>query len=123
MHYTISADEEFLRVKYSGRAEDRPPFDVCAVVMKESAKQKRNRILLELDQKVPLSPTSQYQLVSRLPEFGFTPLHRIACVQATLEAWAANQFTNLVAANRALAVRNFRTVEEAMSWLREAPAT
>jgi len=122
MQYTIETDEEFLRVKFWGRSDDRPPSEVCAAVLRESEKQGRNRILIELDHKVPLSPTSQYQLVSRLPDLGFTPRHRIALVHSTLEAWAANQFINLVATNRALMVRNFRAVEEAVVWLREAPA-
>ena len=41
-------------------------------MLAESRKQARNRILIELDQKFPLSPTSQFQLVTRLPKIGFT---------------------------------------------------
>jgi hypothetical protein len=118
MKYSIDACEEFLRVKFSGRADDRPPSEVCAVVLQESAKRGRPRILIELDQKMPLSPGSQYALVSRLPEIGFTLAHRIALVHSTVEAWAANQFVNLVAQNRSMNVRNFRAIDEAEAWLR-----
>ena len=73
MEYTISADEEFLRVSVSGRDTDRPPSEVCAAVLAESRRLGRSRILIELDQQFPLSPTSQAALVTRLPELGFTP--------------------------------------------------
>jgi hypothetical protein len=119
MEYSISADEEFLRVKVSGRDTDRPPSDVCAVILLESAKSGRPRILIELDQKFPLSPTSQHQLVTRLPEIGFTSKHRIALVHRTAEARKSNDFINVVALNRGVNVRNFPSVEDAHTWLRE----
>jgi hypothetical protein len=119
MQYSIDADEEFLRVKVSGRTTDRPPSDVCAVVLSESRKLGRNRILIELDQKFPLSPTSQFDLVTRLPELGFTPEHRVALVHSTAEMHDANQFIDLVARNRGIPVRNFPGVEDAKAWLRE----
>ena len=72
MQYQIEADEEFLRVSMSGRDTDRPPSEVCAAVLAESRKRNRPRILIELDQKFPLSPSNQYRLVTRLPELGFT---------------------------------------------------
>ena len=119
MRFTIDADDEFLRVKISGRDADRPPSEVCAAVLSESAKLGRDRILIELDQKSPLSATSQFQLVTRLPELGFTPRHRIALVHSTPEMHEANQFINLIAENRGIQVRNFQGVEIAKDWLRE----
>ena len=118
MQYTIEADEEFLRVKVSGRDSDQPPSDVCAAVLAESRRLKRERILIELDQKFPLSPTSQFALVTRLPELGFTPEERIALVHRTRESQDANQFVNLVARNHGVMVRNFAGVEPAKAWLR-----
>ena len=118
MEFTIDADEEFLRVKASGRDRDRPPSDLCAVVLAESRRLGRSRILIELDQKVPLSPTSQFQLVTRLPELGFTSNEKVALVHRTAEMQQANQFINLVARNHGVMVRNFAAVEAAMDWLR-----
>jgi hypothetical protein len=120
MQFTIEADDEFLRVRVSGRTEDRPPSEVCAAVLSESRKLGRERILIELDQKAPLSPASQFQLVTRLPQLGFTPRHRIALVHSTPEMHEANQFINLIAENRDIAVRNFQGVDVAKDWLREA---
>ena len=75
MKYSIKADDEFLRVSVSGRESDEPPSDVCKVVLMESRRLQRPRILIELDQKAPLSPVSQYQLVTRLrvPAQGASP--------------------------------------------------
>ena len=119
MEYSIEADAEFLRVKVSGRDTDQPPSDVCAVVLRESERLERRRILIELDQKFPLSATSQYTLVSRLPEIGFTINHRIALVHKTPEARKSNDFINTVAVNRGVMVRNFPGLHDAESWLRE----
>jgi hypothetical protein len=118
MECTISADDEFLRVKLSGRDTDRPPSEVCAAVLAESRKQGRDRILIELDQKFPLSPGNQFALVTRLPEIGFTPQQRIALVHRTPEMQDANQFINLVARNHGIQVRNFTGVALAQAWLR-----
>jgi hypothetical protein len=119
MEYSIEADAEFLRVKVSGRDTDRPPSDVCAAVFRESESSGRRRILIELDQQFPLSPTSQYTLVSRLPEIGFTVNHRIALVHKMPEARKSNEFINLVATNRGVNVRNFPSLNDAEIWLRE----
>ena len=118
MHYHIDADEEFLRVTLSGRDEDRPPSEVCALVLAESRKRNRKRILIELDQKFPLSPTSQYHLVTNLPKIGFTAEERIALVHKTPYAQNANHFINLLGRNHRVMVRNFTGLEPAKEWLR-----
>ena len=120
MKYAIRADDEFLRVTMSGRQDDEPPSHVCKVVLLESARLKRSRILIELDQAVPLSPLSQYQLVSRLPELGLTDTHRIALVHRSKEMRRANEFINTVAWNRSLNVRSFPDTDAAEIWLRAA---
>lgn len=118
MQYTIDADDEFLRVKIEGRQVDRPPHEVCAAVLAESRKRGRDRILIELDQRFPLSPGNQFALVTRLPEIGFTSQHRIALVHRRAEMQQANEFINLVARNHGVMVRNFAGVEPALAWLR-----
>jgi len=119
MQYSIDADEEFLRVSVSGRDNDRPPSDMCAAVLAESRKRNRKRILIELDQKFPLSPTSQYQLVTNLPKLGFTAEERIALVHRTPEHQSANHFITLLGGNHGVMVRNFNGIEPAKAWLRE----
>ena len=118
MKYQIDADEEFLRVRMSGRETDQPPSDVCALVLAESRKRNRKRILIELDQKFPLSPTSQYHLVTNLRALGFTAEERIALVHRTPEAQNANHFINLLGKNHGVMVRNFTGLEPAKVWLR-----
>ena len=121
MQYHIEADEEFLRVTMSGRDTDQPPSHVCAEVLAESRKRKRKRILIELDQKFPLSPTGQYHLITNLRTIGFTADERIALVHRTPEAQNANHFVNLLARNHGVMVRNFTGVAPAIDWLRGAP--
>jgi hypothetical protein len=120
LKYSIAADEEFLRVTMSGRKDDEPPSHVCKVVLMESARLQRPRILIELDQQAPLSILSQHQLITRLPELGLTPAHRIALVHRRPDLQQANEYINTVAGNRSLNVRNFPDTESAIAWLRAA---
>ena len=122
MEYSFAVDAEYLRVRVSGRDTDRPPSEFCAAVLDESTRVGRMRILIELDQKFPLSPSSQYELVENLPKIGFTPQHSIALVHRTPVAQMAYEFVNVVAANRDISVRNFDDVENAKGWLRTRPA-
>ena len=118
MQYKIQADDEFLRVEVSGRDTDRPPSELCAAILAASREHERPRILIELDQKFPLSPNNQYLLVTRLPELGFSGRERVALVHRTKQAQEANEFINLVASNHGVMVRNFRGLEQAEAWLR-----
>jgi hypothetical protein len=119
MEYRIDADEEFLRVTISGRDTDRAPSEVCAAVLAESRKRARPRILIELDQKFALSPTSQYQLVTSLPKIGYTSAERVALVHRSPQQQQQNQFINLLGRNHGVMVRNFTGIEAAKDWLRE----
>ncbi|HEV8106598.1 MAG TPA: hypothetical protein VGP97_03680 [Burkholderiales bacterium] len=118
MDYTIGADPEFLRVEVSGRDTDVPPSALCAQVLAESERLERPRILIELDQKFPLSLRSQQQLIDELPKIGFTRQHSIALVHRTPIAQMANQYIDMLAPRRDLSVRNFSDVEQAKDWLR-----
>ena len=118
MKYSIEADAEFLRVTMSGRQTDEAPSDVCKVILMESARLARPRILIELDQAAPLSVVSQHQLVTRLPDLGLTTEQRIALVHRRPEMQEANQYINAVATARSLNVRNFADAEAAKQWLR-----
>ena len=118
MNYSVDADHEFLRVSVSGREQDEPPSEICQLVLRESRRLGLNRILIELDQKSALSPTSQVMLVNRLQQIGFTLEDRIALVHRTEVMQLANNFINTVAADRGVMVRNFASVEDAQAWLR-----
>jgi hypothetical protein len=118
VQYSIEESEGMLRVQISGRQTDTPPSEVCAAILRRSAQTGHEAILIELDQQVPLSPSSQYALVTRLPELGFTHRHRIAMVHRTPIAQQANQFVEVIAGNRGLMVRNFPEVADAKAWLR-----
>lgn len=120
MKYSIEADAEFLRVTMSGRQDDQAPSDVCKVILMESARLSRPRILIELDQAAPLSVVSQHQLVTRLPELGMTHEQRIALVHRTPEHQEKNQYINTVGKARDINVRNFEDTETAKAWLRTA---
>jgi hypothetical protein len=119
MYYLMEADAEFLRVRVWGRDTDRPPSEFCDAVLRESRARQRERILIELDQEMPLSAVSQYELVNRLPEIGFTARERIALFHRSEAMRRANDFINVLADNHGVNVRNFGGMDEALAWLRD----
>ena len=94
MEYVIGADAEFLRVTVSGRDIDKPPSALCAAVLEQSARLGRPRILIELDQKFPLSPRSQTELIENLPRLGFTSAHKSrSCIARRSPRWRTSSST------------------------------
>jgi hypothetical protein len=122
VQYAIEAGPDFIRVRVSGRDTDQPPSEVCAAAHQASVTHGRLRVLVELDQKFPLSPRSQYQLVENLPKIGYTPRHSLALVHRTPIAQMASKFIDKVAANQGLEVRTFPDVKHAEAWLHSRPA-
>lgn len=118
VNYTIRADSDLLRAQIWGRESDDPPSHICKVILEESRKHGLKRILIELNQKWPLSGVSQYILVEKLPTLGLTYEHRIALVHHTPGLHEAYQMIDLVARNRNINVRTFRDVPSATEWLR-----
>ena len=115
--YTIRPDGDLLRAHIWGRESDDPPSQICRVILGECRRHGLKRILIELNQKRPLSGVSQYLLVEKLPALGLTHEHRIALVHHTPGLHEANQMIDLVARNRSINVRNFRDVRSAIEWL------
>ena len=117
-NYTIRADGDLLRAQMWGRENDNPPSHVCRAILEESRKHGLKLILIELNQKRPLSGVSQYLLVEKLPSLGLTHEHRIALVHHTPGLHEAYEMIDLVARNRNINVRTFRDVPSATEWLR-----
>jgi len=116
--YTIRPDGDLLHAHIWGRETDKPPSHVCRIILQECRRHGLKRILIELNQKRPLSAASQYLLVERLPPPGLTHEHRIAHVHHTPGLHEANEMIDLVARNRSINVRTFRDVRSATEWLR-----
>ena len=121
MNYLIRPDGDLLHAYMWDRETDDPPSEVCKLILEESLKLGLKRILVELRQKRPLSATSQYLLVERLPQLGCTRAHRIALVHETPGHCEANDMIDLVADNLGVNVRSFRDVRAAIDWLRWRP--
>ena len=109
MEYAIGADPEFLRVLVEGRDTDVPPSALCAQVLAESERLERPRILIELNQKFPLSLASQQQLIEALPKIGFSAEHSIALVHRTPIAQMANSTSTCSPRGASLPYATFAT--------------
>jgi len=118
INYTVRLEGDLLRAHVWGREDDNPPSQMCRAILEECRKHGLKRILIELNQKRPLSSVSQYLLVEKLPALGLTNEHRIALVHHTPGLHEANDMIDLVARNRSINVRTFRDVRSATEWLR-----
>ena len=117
MQFTLEPKADLLHAKVWGRDTTKPPFEICEAIMTEANRLGLKRILIELNQKVPLTGTGQFMLVERLPALGLTPQHRVALVHLTPGFFEANDMIDIVAENRGLNVRNFRDLSGALAWL------
>jgi hypothetical protein len=117
MEYTMYEDKDVLRVRAWGRDTPRMPAPACAAILGEVQRLGLKRILVELEQKVPLSGTSQYEMIDRMPALGITPQHRIALVHYTPGLYEASDLLETAAVNRGLNVKNFRDLNAALAWL------
>ena len=120
INYTIRREGDLLRAHIWGRESNDPPSHVCKAILEECRKHGLKRVLVELNQRRPLSGVSQYILVEKLPELGLTYEHRIALVHHTPGLHEANDMIDLVARNRNINVRTFRDVRSATEWLRSS---
>lgn len=117
MEYTITPEDNLLRVRAWGRDTQTVPQQFCAALLAEACRLGITRVLIELTQKIALTGVSQFHLIDRLPSLGITPSHRIALVHHTPGLYEASDMIDIVAANRGLNVKNFRDVESALAWL------
>ena len=117
MQFTIEPKADLLHAKVWGRDTNKPPFEVCEAIMTEANRLGLKRILVELNQKVPLTGTGQFMLVERLPALGLTPQHRLALVHHTPGLYEANDMIDIVAENRGMNVKTFRDLSAALAWL------
>jgi hypothetical protein len=117
MNYTTRPDGDLLRAHIWGRESNDPPSHIGRAILEECRKHGLKRILIELNQRRPLSGASQYLLVEKLPALGLTYEHRIALVHNTPGLYEANDMIDLVARNRGINVRNFQDVRSATEWL------
>jgi hypothetical protein len=117
MEYTMSAENDLLRVRACGRETPQMPPQACSAIAGEVQRSGLTRILVELTQKIALSSTSQFQIVDRMPALGITPFHRIALVHYTPGLYEASDLLEVAAGNRGLNLKNFRALDAALAWL------
>lgn len=75
-----------------------------------------DRVLIDEDIEEVVSLMDEFQLVSELPEIGFTGI-RIAFYDRKIEHKDLNEFGELVASNRGMNARVFNDLELAVAWI------
>lgn len=119
----FQVQDDYVRLDVTG---ERRPGDVAAdasAVIKQTVefcrRAGRYRVLVILHLGGRLSPLDSYEMVEHAKNHGWTHAFRLAFVEERREAFNDVRFTEIVASNRAYAIKAFTNEAEALDWLFE----
>jgi hypothetical protein len=121
--YQVTIDERptYLHTKVVGPRTPENAIRYLEEVYAACLRTGKTRVLLEMAFSGPsLGPSGIMRVVSERSADG-AKLRKIAYVEASMDGLQRAKFAETVAINRAVNVRLFATVEEAVRWLEESP--
>lgn len=117
MAYSITAEQDFVRAELSSRETVQELGDFLRAVVRYSARYAS--IVIQVRQSTPIFHVAQHGLIESLREIAHSPQHRIALLADTADLQASHEYLELLARQRGVNVRSFRSEGEALLWLRD----
>lgn len=117
MTYRITVEPDFVRAELRNRESVQEMGDFLRALVRHSAR--CARIVLQLRQSKPIFHVEQHGFLESLCEIARLPEHRIVLLADTADLQASHEYLELLARQRGVNVRSFRSEEEAMHWLRD----
>ncbi len=117
MAYSITAEQDFVRADMSNRETVQEMGDFLRALVRYSAR--CARIVIQVRQSKPIFHVEQHGLIESLREIARSPQHRIALLADTADLQSSHEYLELLARQRGVNVRSFRSVGEAILWLRD----
>lgn len=117
MAYRITVEPDFVRAEVSNRETVQEMGDFLRAVVRYSAR--CARIVIQVRQSKPIFHVEQHGLIELLCEVARLPEHRIVLLADTADLQASHEYLELLARQRGVNVRSFRSEGEAIHWLRE----
>jgi len=117
MTYRITVDQGLVRAELSRRETVQETRDFLRALLRYSPVYPSIAICVR--QSKPIFHVEQHGLVEHLVEIARAPGHRIALLADTSDLQAAHEYLELLARQRGVNVRSFRSEAEALHWLRD----
>lgn len=117
MAYRITVEPDFVRAEMSNRETVQEMGDFLRAVVRYSAR--CARFVIQVRQSKPIFHVEQHGLIELLRELARLPEHRIVLLADTADLQASHEYLELLARQRGVNVRSFRSEGEAVHWLRE----
>src|SRR3990170_4235092 len=117
MTYRIVLERDFLRAELAHRETVEEMRDFLRALARNSAR--CAVILIRVRASKPLFHVERDGLIEFLQQIARTPQHRIALLADTPDLQASHEYLELIARQRGVRVRTFRSEAEAVAWLKD----
>jgi len=120
MTYRIVHEGEYLRAELAHREALEEMREFLRAVARNSARSPA--ILIRVRESKPLFHVERGGLVECLVQIAHAPRHRVALVADTADLQASHEYLELIARQRGVRVRSFRSETEALLWFKDQRA-
>jgi hypothetical protein len=120
MTYRITFDEDFLRAELAHRETVEEMREFLRAVARNSAR--CPVVLIQVRESKPLFHVERDGLVEYLQQIAQAPQHRVALVADTADLQASHEYLELIARQRGVCVRSFRSDLDALQWFKDRRA-
>jgi hypothetical protein len=119
MAFRITAESGYLRAEMTDRKTVEETQAFLRAVVRENAKHRKPCVLLLIRLSQPVFQVAAHGLIEHIEEISVTPGCRIAVVGDTRDLQISHEYIELLAQQRNLKVRSFRSETAALQWLRD----
>jgi hypothetical protein len=120
MTYRITLEDDFLRAELAHRETVEEMRDFLRALVRNSAR--CAVILIRVRASKPLFHVERDGLIECLQQIARAPQHRIALLADTPDLQASHEYLELIARQRGVRVRSFRSEAEALEWFKDRRA-
>ncbi len=119
MAYRITVEQNFFRAELVDRETVKETKDFLRAVARHSAR--HSSILIHVRASKPIFQVEHYGLIDDFREIARTPSHQIALLADAVDLHASHEYIELIARQRGLNLRSFRSETEALEWFKDRP--
>jgi len=117
MTYSITVEKGYVRAELTGRETAEETKEFLRTVARYGST--HSAFLLDIRASRPMFQLEHHGLIDDIKQIAREPGHRIALVADTRDLQVSHEYFELVARQRHVNLRSFRSVAEALTWLRE----
>ena len=117
MAFKITVEQDFVRAELANRETMEETRSFLRAVVRYSPRY--TNIVMQVRQSKPIFHAERHGLIEYFQEVARSPQHRIALLADTADLQASHEYLELLARQRGVNVRSFRSETEALQWFRD----